>query len=280
MTIQRRILLVLAVLAIPVAFVNFFWVLADWGKLEGDASGGYQRDGHYFVGNHGKYREVTQGEWTWSRMHTMSLLVTHPLAIAGGAYLLFMYVFPAAIGAKAEPGEERVSDIVASGAPLLRARTGGLVGSVSMSVGLLRVEVYPGGVVLRPPFMKPLGLFLSDIRAITPKKAFIIGTFSEFRLAPGLPALVLYTPPTSSIVRQIERLRTEAVLDAGGAPNMPDDLPLLSPVARGIWLASVVVSWVLVGVAVVLPRPLGILFPVIFLIASLNTFHFVFRTRR
>jgi len=61
---------------------------------------------------------------------------------------------------------------------------------------------------------------------------------------------------------------------------MPDDLPLLSPVARGIWLASVVVSWVLVGVAVVLPRPLGILFPVIFLIASLNTFHFVFRTRR
>ena len=61
--------------------LNFFVFFVESLRLGGDALNGYRQDGHWFLGAHGQYREVTEYVWNWSRFHAMSLFVTHPLAI-------------------------------------------------------------------------------------------------------------------------------------------------------------------------------------------------------
>lgn len=71
------------------ALINFFafWVIglvnggsAIGGKIEGDK---------YFVVNHGKYTQVSKTFFYYSRVHTISVFITHPLAI-GCAFWLHM----------------------------------------------------------------------------------------------------------------------------------------------------------------------------------------------
>jgi hypothetical protein len=48
---------------------------AIWGKIE---------EGHYYVGNHGRYTEVGRLVFTYSQLHALSLCITHPLGILAG----------------------------------------------------------------------------------------------------------------------------------------------------------------------------------------------------
>ena len=56
----ERVLPYLALLAIVVGFINFFWFFAESAALGGDALNGYARDGHYYVASHGSYTEVSE----------------------------------------------------------------------------------------------------------------------------------------------------------------------------------------------------------------------------
>ena len=66
------------------ALVNFGLFLIAVFALDGEAISGKSQDGQYFLGYRGAYTEVSRSVFTYSFFHTLSLFVTHPLAIAAG----------------------------------------------------------------------------------------------------------------------------------------------------------------------------------------------------
>ena len=59
---------------------NFVVFLIAALALGGDAFNGKVEGGRYFLANHGKVTEVSREIFDYSRYHTMSLFITHPLA--------------------------------------------------------------------------------------------------------------------------------------------------------------------------------------------------------
>ena len=64
------------------AFANFLLFLIGYLLIGGDSLQGQQFDGRYWVANKGNLREVSKATHHYSTLHLMSLLVSHPLAIA------------------------------------------------------------------------------------------------------------------------------------------------------------------------------------------------------
>jgi hypothetical protein len=85
---MRRWAAILGTTLFLVAGVNFsiFWIVAV--ILGGDAINGKAEGDRYYLRNKRQYTEVSQGVWTYSRIHTISVFVTHPLGIIGGGALL------------------------------------------------------------------------------------------------------------------------------------------------------------------------------------------------
>ena len=80
--------------------------------------------------------------------------------------LLLGFVFPRMMGVKdTEAGRERVDAIERSGDHLYSARVGAVIGGVSLN-GLIRAEVYPGGLLLRPFLMPNVGILVAEIRNV------------------------------------------------------------------------------------------------------------------
>jgi hypothetical protein len=71
-----------------VAIVNFasFMIIAVLSG--GDALNGKEKDGRYYLMSHGHYTEVSKAFFEYSRIHTASLFITHPLVIFSGFWLL------------------------------------------------------------------------------------------------------------------------------------------------------------------------------------------------
>ena len=70
-----------------IAMLNFFAFWYGALILGGDAVNGKEEGGRFFVGAHGKYTEVTEGVYRYSRFHVLSLLVTHSLGMVAGFIL-------------------------------------------------------------------------------------------------------------------------------------------------------------------------------------------------
>jgi hypothetical protein len=62
-------------------FANFIAFGIGAAILGGDAVNGKQEGDRYYVCNHGKYTEVSQAAFAYSRIHAHSTWVTHPIAI-------------------------------------------------------------------------------------------------------------------------------------------------------------------------------------------------------
>lgn len=65
-------------------WLNFiaFWLAAV--ALGGDAISGKIESGHYFLSSHGHLNEVSRRVFAYSRFHTYSVFITHPLALLAG----------------------------------------------------------------------------------------------------------------------------------------------------------------------------------------------------
>jgi hypothetical protein len=65
-------------------WLNFmaFWFAAV--ALGGDAVSGKSEAGHYYLSSHGRLTEVSGPVFAYSRVHTYSVFVTHPLALLAG----------------------------------------------------------------------------------------------------------------------------------------------------------------------------------------------------
>ena len=62
-------------------FMVFFFVAVALG---GDAVSGRVEAGHYYLSSHGHLTEVSRGVFTYSRIHTHAIFITHPLAMFAG----------------------------------------------------------------------------------------------------------------------------------------------------------------------------------------------------
>ena len=68
-------------IAFLIAIVNFLAFVIVGSFLGGDALNGHQEGGRYFLANHGKLTETSRAVFIYSKIHAISLFVTHPLAI-------------------------------------------------------------------------------------------------------------------------------------------------------------------------------------------------------
>jgi hypothetical protein len=119
---MRPLLVLLALLAVVVGFLNFFGALGQLNPFGGQ----------------------------------LPLWLSHPLLMVGMAYLLFAIVFPVMIGRQLQTEYTvREQTLRASGPELAGGRPAGRLGHLNMSAGLLRIQVFPAGVWLRPLFLPP-----------------------------------------------------------------------------------------------------------------------------
>ena len=73
-----------------IAVMNFLAFSMHTGALGGSAANGKRIDGHYYVGAHGQYTEVTEPQWRAVWAHQVAMFVTHSLGlIVGGALLAY-----------------------------------------------------------------------------------------------------------------------------------------------------------------------------------------------
>ena len=71
---------------------NFFAFFVVSMSIGGDSVRGKRENGKYYVGDHGKFREVSHAVYLFSGCHAVSILATFPLVIAG--FLLVMWSEP------------------------------------------------------------------------------------------------------------------------------------------------------------------------------------------
>lgn len=83
------------------AFINFAVFLVVASKIGGGADNGRVVGGRYFLGDHGRYTEVSRAVYNYSLIHGASTLITHALFF-GGMFVLMslgrLYERPSAKG--------------------------------------------------------------------------------------------------------------------------------------------------------------------------------------
>jgi hypothetical protein len=67
-------------------FLSFFFISGFNG---GDGLNGKIEDGKYFVSSHGRNTEVSKAFFEYSRVHAVSVLITHALAITSGIWVFY-----------------------------------------------------------------------------------------------------------------------------------------------------------------------------------------------
>jgi hypothetical protein len=158
--------------------------------LGGDALNGYAANGHYFVVSHGVYRKVSKESWDWSRVHAVSVLVTHPLAIAATAYLVvFVLTEFLSVGMtnlrSTRDAQERINAVRASGPVRASAHGYGKVGQVYFTRTKLSVEVYSKGMVVHSQFLSPRAILAEEIQGFDVRSPLLIGESVAIRHTSG-----------------------------------------------------------------------------------------------
>jgi hypothetical protein len=237
-----------------IGIANFFWFFVESLSIGGDALNGRVRDGHYFVGSHGSYTEVSAATWNWSRAHALSVFVTHPLAIGAGFVLILTggALHLAGLRGTTDQRRERADRAVAG--EFLAA------GSVRIQVGSMPMARLTTVVVTRRGLVAKVGwetitILSAEIRDVIPGS-----TFGRRRLSIGhdgieVPSpLILTIGPDSSLAAALEQARADQTspLAGAGAPGSPETMRSrrLNPISVVMGLAGMVVVGVLLGLGV------------------------------
>jgi hypothetical protein len=204
---RRRLVFSLACIAVAIGFLNFVWFFSESSTI-GDASRGVVRDGHYFLVHAGVATEVSRDAYEWSAFHGASIFVTHPLAMLGGAYFLFTVAFPGMIGGYRGPDRQRrVDRIESSGEQLAAVTTGGRIGALRLTRPLVRLDVRPGGVVIKPFAMPPIGIEASEIRGVSDGRLPLTGSSVEIEHGQaGVPRIRLLLDDHDPVVASIRSI--------------------------------------------------------------------------
>jgi hypothetical protein len=258
---RRRWLTALAVVAVVMGSLNFLWFFAESSTI-GDANRGYTRDGRYFLVHAGRATEVSREAYEWSTLHGASLFVSHPLAMAGGAYLLFSVWFPSMVGAGRNPDDRlRVDRIRGSGSVLAGARTGGRLGELRLTRPLIDVEVRPGGVVLSAFGMDPIGIEADSILGVVREQSKLTGSGMAISHrqagAPRVRLLLDEGDPVAIALRSIALSQADGPLDRSPAPQPAASTEPYSGTMKTMIVVGFVLSIVFAAVAIPFGSQLG-----------------------
>jgi hypothetical protein len=251
----RRLLPWVALVVLAVGFLNFLWFFSESSTI-GDAQRGYISNGHYYLVHAGVATEVTKAAWDWSNAHAASLFLTHPLALAAAAYLVFTVGFPSLTGASAGKMRERVERIRTSGVPRASARTGGRFGDALITKPLVNVAVHPGGVVIKVIGAAPIGLETANLTAIVSDHSKLSGdTIRIHHHEPDAPADIrLYLDESSPVTLALRDLVADVPSLTLDSVRQTSDVPVVEPYPQ-IMKAMIIVGFglSLVFAAVSLP---------------------------
>jgi hypothetical protein len=172
---MRGVVPYLAFAAIVIGFANFGWFMVETAPMNLIPQDGFVTDGHYWLWSKtaGGYVEVSQSFYTWIRLQGLTLVVTHPMAMAGMLLLLIRSAFPARSDHREAPrSEDRAGALKSRGAPLAAMRTGATIGETHIGLPIVRVEAYPTGIVIRPAFMAPRVVLASEMVDVRYEKSW------------------------------------------------------------------------------------------------------------
>jgi hypothetical protein len=255
----RRLLPWVALVVVAIGFLNFVWFFSESSTI-GDAQRGYILDGRYYLVHAGVGTEVSRATWDWSNLHAASLFVTHPLAMAAGAFLLFTVVFPSMTrNGDATVTALRVQRIRASGSATASQRTGGKVGELRATKPLVTVNVHPGGVVIKVIGLAPVGIEAANLTSVVSSRSkFGTATVRILHREIGAPPdILLYldaSSPVTTAIRGLMPLETGSGADR--APRVADDPPVepyptvmkaMIIVGFGLSLVFALVAWPFAG---------------------------------
>jgi hypothetical protein len=245
----------LALVAAIVGFANFLWFINESVTLGGDALNGYVRNGHYFISGHGSATEVSRSTWEWSRLHASSLVITHPLALAGMAFLLFTEFFPTRVGiTRGQAATESLQQVQLSGSPIATTRTGGRLGDLRVTRPLVLVSVYPAGIVIKPVLMSPFAIRADRIRAIGAVRVLRTPGISIEHDDPDVPSRVwLYLGENDPVTRVLRDLAAIVPPVAPGTTSPGSSAAVGRPAT--IWQQStpVMQATILAGFVLLIP---------------------------
>ena len=167
MRVVQDVLSLIAFLVVVLFAFSFCSMLAATGQFGGSALNGYVQAGHYYLNNHGTYTEVSKSVWDQVRMDELRVVVGIPVAALSFLYLLVSFLFPLFMGLRQGPSViERMQSLRTSGEVLASVRSGGGVAGLKVGLPLLRVDVYPGGISIRPLLQQPVAILKAEIRRV------------------------------------------------------------------------------------------------------------------
>jgi hypothetical protein len=154
MRLRHPLLAILALLVVLLSMVNFF-------TFDGES------------GQRGQLRGI-------------SIFVTHPMGMLAGAYLLFVWAFPRAIGRVAPDTAQRVEQARASGSEIASTLCSAQLGRLHFRGPLLRVTVHPGGIVFRPILMAARAILAPELLAVESKRGILNRTLVISHTGPDI----------------------------------------------------------------------------------------------
>ncbi|HET7030609.1 MAG TPA: hypothetical protein VFI34_08865 [Candidatus Limnocylindrales bacterium] len=161
----------LAFAIVALGVLNFLWFMAETVPLNLISSNSRVVDGHFFLWSkiRGGLVEVPESTYRWLPVHEASFFLSWPL-VMGSALVLGIRIFGRQVAGTAGPTGDarRVAAVRASGPPITSARMAGSIGSVWFSRPLLRVDVHPAGIVVRPALTAERAIDAGEIREVTP----------------------------------------------------------------------------------------------------------------
>lgn len=306
--------LALAVVALGV--LNFLWFMTETLPLNLIPSDRQVVDGHYFLWSkiHGGFVEVARDTYAWLPLHEASVFLSWPLVIIAGGALVFLY-FSSRIAGTLPRAEAvgRAAQVRLSGPVMVSARMAGTIGVVFFSRPLLRVDVHPAGIVVKPPFLPERAILASEITAVEPGGGLSDRSKPETGPVLGVGAsevsksfrprgpylridhagVGMATPLTliggrwdvAAAILQIAGSDGPATTSLATQPGIPGGSPLPRGIQAGFLVLGVVVTAVLVwsGITFAIPQSglFGVLWTVgLIVILAVNVRRYVRDSRR
>jgi hypothetical protein len=215
----RFILPSLAFVIFTLGALNFLWFVSEDVRLRGELIAEDRPINQCWLQDRGVERVVLCTEWDRHRFHSATVGVTHLLAMASAGWLLFGSVFPYLMGLRGGSSlSQRERVLQESGPPLVVDFPAGQVGGVRFTVLVVRMQVFPGGVRLKPLFMPPAVILATEITGLEVHPHRLGNT--ELRIQHSSPdlrsPLLIKSGPESPMARALAQITGLPLRSRGG----------------------------------------------------------------
>jgi len=217
-------LVVVAVVIPAIASFLAVWVLA-W-IYGGDAAGGFERAGHFYIWNrpHTGFQEVSQAIWQVSLLANRALPILWPLMLLAGGSWIVATESKVLNGTALREADSRVRFVRRSGPLLCSRRLSGSSGRVSVWGPLFLVDVYPAGVLVKPWLVRRHAILVSEIRDVVVGKERGHDYLDIHHSGAGMPSPVrLWESPGAPLGAAIRTIAQGP--DAMQHPMLPSQKP-------------------------------------------------------